>query len=56
MKKYKGTVSTGYVGSTKEFEFEVDETCEDVEEKAFEAMCEEIDWGYEEIKTESDDK
>lgn len=48
MKKVKGYVSTRYVGSRRDFEFEVeDDTPEsDIEDLACAAMFEEIEWGY----------
>lgn len=48
MKKIKGYIATNKVGSTCEFEFEMDDdaTLEEIEEAAREAAFDRIDWSY----------
>lgn len=52
MRKFKGQVSTGIVGSSMEFTFEIDDDATDaeIEDAARDAMFECIDWNYEEQK------
>lgn len=52
MRKFKGSVSTNYVGCKNTFEFEVDDdaTDEEIQEIALECMWEDLDFYYEEIK------
>ena len=48
MKKIKGYIKTKKVGSTCEFEFELDDdaTAEEIEEYARESAFEQIEWSY----------
>lgn len=48
MKKIKGSIRTDKVGSSCEFEFEMEDeaTPEEIEEAARDAAFDMIDWGY----------
>ena len=50
MKQYVGNISTNKVGSDCEFEFEMpeDATEEEIEQEAFAAAMERVDWHYKE--------
>jgi len=51
MRKFKGSVSTNNIGSTCEFEFEVDDnaTQEEIEEEARQSAFDCVEWNYTEI-------
>lgn len=52
MRKFKGSIGTGMVGSRVKFEFEVDDECtdEEIEEYAQEVAFEKIEWSFEEVE------
>ena len=54
MRKFKGYISTGTLGGTRKFDFEVEDgaTEEEIREEAWESAQNYIDFGYEEVAGE----
>lgn len=52
MRVFKGKISTDKIGSTCEFEFEVEDTATDdeIEQAARDAAFEHIEWNFNEVK------
>jgi|GEM_PF-841257 len=55
MRVFKGKISTDKIGSTCEFEFEVEDaaTEEEIEQAAREAAFEHVEWNFKEVEPSS---